>query len=283
MPKFICDRLSYSECARLYAGARDKEKGKPIAKNAAYYIQQGYDTHPVTGKNEECYWLKMYSTNILVYFADGAVRINDYVSVTTTCVLNELGPVSIGSNSKCGFVNTRRFGSRSFGYPMPDQLNISAEGVVQDKLVDYTRRIRPECKAERRAIAKEFREAAMARLVLGEFPQLIEADEVSEGRELLRVFRVNVPYDANRLFHALLYKQDHGEVAAVCARGTNRLKKQYGLRAGGSSYHQGYYFMNQVDAAKALCACLLESEMSDARWYVDTPTEYENVRVPISL
>lgn len=269
MPSFICSHLNYSKCANLHAQARDKSKGKPIAHNAAYYIQKGFDNPPVTGYSEGCYWLKMYHTNILVFFADGALRINDHNSPTTTAALNELGPVRVFSDSHIKFSNKRRFGHySSYGasgvnYPMPDVLDVSSEGVVQNTLVDFTRKVRPECRAERRQLKRQLKDAAFARLTLGEFPQLVRPGERpfwQDGQYVERAgFYAVRPSSSAEVYHLLLEGADHELI-------DDKVKGVYASK-------QGFY-LDAASAANKVIDTLVKHELQDPKYFYDEPTHY---------
>lgn len=80
--------LNYQKCLELFATARNPGAGKPIARNTRIL------------KRGECYAVRLHSTDILTFHADGAVTYfaGGWRTVTTKARMNEYGPARVWSD-----------------------------------------------------------------------------------------------------------------------------------------------------------------------------------------
>lgn len=263
-------KLNYHKCAALYAKARDKSKGKALHGSTHYYIRYDSHSHPITHKWERAYSLRMYQTDILIYWADGTIYVDGYNSPTTSQVLNDYGPVRIWSNSSLPTNTTRRFGSWSAngnkGWPVDGGIYISPAGVVHG-LKDTFRRVKPSKLKERRAIGAKFRLAATGRIVLGEFP--------ATKRDSAGGWQAVVPkgHAKDDAFVLLMGEADHGKIWPLFASGepTARL---FGRK------HVNY--PTQESAATAVVDNLLRHHLADrynSPYFEDHVVTYPPVQV----
>lgn len=273
MPAFICRKLSYDACANLHDTARDKLRGKPISKTANYYIRYDTHTNPTTGQSERAYSLRMYSTDILVFWQDGTIYVDEYNSITTNTVLDELGPLHIFTQSTHRATCKHRFwvsAGRGANYPMCGGVVINPDGVIHGRK-DTFRRVKEEAKKERAAMTKQFRKHAVPRILLGEF-----GDAFCMREQFNTGWKARVPRMDNtkrQLFCALSENKSHEEIFAL-VQDMSALTRKFGR-------HEMHYPTPEL-AAFAAINSLIRSVMQDSYnnpWYEDYVVEFEPVRV----
>lgn len=217
-PEFnISGKLSYQRIEQLTKEDYPKrEQGRGYGernisgtRSENYAIRMDHKHHPVTGKITSVACLRMYSTDILQFFPDGAVKISDYDTGITREVINKFGPLHIFKSSQHLAQTKQRFGLYGGeNWPMRSDIVIRKDGTVRD-LYDIYRRVIPSKKKQRRTIGTEFRAAATSRMVLGEFGDTFAV----RGGDGTWAARIPVSgLDRDRLFHHLLIGADHADI-----------------------------------------------------------------------
>src|SRR5882672_7346072 len=208
----IHERLSYGHIAELLERHRHKKTGEYNIYNGNsdnYALRSRGYTNPATHQYETAMCVRLYSTDILQYFADGTVVVNDYDSSVTRYMLDRLGPITVFKSPTCRWYDKQRWRPRGSGvdYPMRKAIVIPPDGIVVG-MVDRGGRIKAEAKKERAFLSKKFRERALTRLALGEFPGAIV--RVTNG------WQARVPClteNKKMLFTLLSEEMDHQSIA----------------------------------------------------------------------
>lgn len=199
----IMGELNFERCARVWEDVRYRHRGYSGANivstnpsRSNYWIERRTVSHPLTGNVETCYALQMYNTYILAWWQDGTCQTRAWGSAITRSVTTQFGPVSIWSDSRCGFQDRVRFGGHRVSYPYGDGLTIPPDGVLTG-LIDYRRRIIPARKKERLQLVREFRKYATPRVLLGEFDCFVSRLPFSRRskEELFYAFATNAGHE----------------------------------------------------------------------------------------
>jgi hypothetical protein len=259
----ISGRLSYDRIAELLLDKPEVLIAEGRSKN--YGLRSREYIHPVSDEYERAMCMRLYRTDILQFFRDGTVIVNDWDSNITRSCTSEHGPFSVGVE------HGQQVFRDIYGdwWPMDRAIVVLPDGTVQNVIVKVRDeiRVKPELKAERRRIGEHFRNACFARLVLGEFPKLVGFDgyaSAPDGHEARR-----------ELFRLLDAQADHADIAR-CATNTSPLGRACYGRVGRATKHA-----DPIGATEALINCLLRAELGDPKWFntKTVRTEHRNIRV----
>lgn len=270
--KVNCGRLSYNEISSIL-GNKD-EVNVYEGKSPNYAVRWNRYVNPVTHKDERAACMRLYATDILQFFEDGSLIVDDHPSVTTNQVLWQCSPIHTRGGASWNASDGR-------WYPMPGPLRIAPDGTVLNKITVYSRRVRPERKAERRALRKQFRENAWSRLVLREFPEIIAKPEYSTG------FRVLVPASVDnrkRLYQMLMTSCSHGQIQHIVSANTVEIGAQQQAFGRPSRSNSVWTYANELTAAKAFMDCLFrdifaDSGEKDDYYHEEVVTEHKDLKV----
>lgn len=160
-------KLSWDKIGTLL-GNKDQFYIARHSKN--YWLREARKPHPATHEwaTARCY--RMYDTDILQYFEDGAICVITHPSAITYNEISQWGPVRCWQDNQHKYHEKRRFGTRDGSFPIPDGvLNIDRRGFLTDPVIDKQIILDPVKKAERTRIARDFRKQVLTRMMLGEF------------------------------------------------------------------------------------------------------------------
>jgi hypothetical protein len=215
----ISGQLSYGKIVQLMLEMKKNRNGEVLVYNGRknYALRMQQHEHPTKHKYEEAGCFRHYNTDILQFFRDGTIKIVRYNSTSTNHLESAFGPIYIGSNSRVRYKHKLRWCPRNRSpsdghYPMNGDIVVRKDGTVHG-MVDVGTRIKSSVKKRRRELSRKFREAALPRLVLGEFDCIVR--DASEGGWL-----GYVPYSTTQkrvMFDALLAQADHDLVRSTYA------------------------------------------------------------------
>lgn len=160
-------KLSWANIGSLIEG---KDLFYIAKRSKNYWLHEMCKPHPVTGQYAPARCYRMYQTDILQFFADGAMRILTHPSAITYNEISDWGPVRCFNDNQSKYEEKRRFGGWGKNFPIPDgTLNIDKDGFVVDPVIDKQTILDPTKRAELTRIAKDFRAQMLNRMLLGEF------------------------------------------------------------------------------------------------------------------
>jgi hypothetical protein len=141
-----------------------------------YAIRAQEHKHPLSSHchSEVAMCVRHYDTDILQFFKDGTIRVDDYDSKATRDIIRSLGPIAQFNDR-----NGRRW--RPHGswddpdYPLNNPVVIHPDGYVHE-WKEKKRRVKADAKPERKRIRQKFIKNALGRILLGEFPEMLVRD-----------------------------------------------------------------------------------------------------------
>lgn len=263
----IHGKLNYQSIKKEVEASRKEVVYVSSGRSKNYYLHLRQKEHPVTGKYEEAGCYRMYNTDILQFFADGAVRIVTWPSAITYDEISYFGPVRCFNNNQHKYDEKRRFGSWDHNFPIPDgELCIDGNGLTVEELVDTYTIIDPARKKERREIAKKFRANALPRMMLGEFGDVwgkIGYKTIGWSREDYNGWISLVPVSGNLepFARMLLNGEDHPNMHRI-----------------GEVMTEGPIAKSKEDCVRVACDYILKQWLlSGSEWETEKRIEYGRV------
>lgn len=147
---------TYEQAADLFATARSKDAGKPIANNTRIVRIDNGDEKPTLA-------IRLHQTNVVIYYPDGRIEFNSggWRTATTKDRINNYSPINIWQKDRIWYV-TPPGGSATFGFK--DGMWLDKMGYMHDADPD------PDAVKKRLKLARNYAKGFVKALKAGSVP-----------------------------------------------------------------------------------------------------------------